>query len=1084
MASNKQFLKHFLATASTCAIFSVGSPITAMATLHETTGVGAANLNTGVNLTNGAVSSGDFLRILHNVAITANLTTDITIPAIAIGSKITAGTMTLINHNLTIGAISNNDTANTAAGPMNFTFGDAHNLTLTGNGDPTNNGGFATPIAANSATTYNQLGTVDFASNAATVIISASNATFSNQFDSSGGADGTVTINGSGNIFTGNIGNTNSLSAINVNADTTFQSPHVNVQNITIGDGQNLTLDCGASFIILTGDVNGNSDNASKLTITGVSTSGNILISGNIGTSKALSEMNLTSGISLSIYDPNGANSTYSIHSSITSTDSSYINIDSANLILFGDIGPTNKSFNQVSFNTDNTITINATGADRSIYAPIVTAAGDGTGTLATTGGNVTFTQDIGQAGGNSLKAVTFIGTDVENITFDGTNNIYSQTITHKALTLNSTANNLNITGTNYNMQYATWNTGNQTVTVAAGTDVTLTGTITIDAAFAVSEQVALDLSAATVTDTGITRLIFNVTGGAPASGDNIVMIKGMSNPITPIITGAGWTASVTPGMLTYIPPTTYTPIPNHPNNNITTDFPPANATGAEINTATTLVQNNFPTSNSTNPIDLFGVDTKTPQSIVSFEQNILNIFDTPKLRDGLEGKIGQLVTAYPDQVVPPATAIALVTAMEEDGKMSTDMANFMRTADPSSPLFQEIAKVSALGGQQQAEAMYNKIEKAAQNSINTTFETIENRGTFAYIATILTQPTITQATPIPLPSTPTNTTTPTSSTNATTPTTQIGQQADEEMEIPGDDLQAVAAGIAAGSNPYDRFGVWSSINGGFAHQKQLKGDAGFKSLSRGAAIGADTMINDITSIGFTVSNNMNYIKHKDAALGNKTDSSSWIGALYGNRQLKNNWFVRGAALFNRTRMHSNTLRITPGSVGNAKAKYNLISYGGEILVGFAHKFVNHVVATPTFGIRALHNNKMNYSEQGSTAQNIINMSQDAMNNYSALAGLSLSKTIVKYGIDFTPEAHANVQYGIDTKSPKGSFFSPLSPDQNTYFIGNKSSAVTSTYGVGLTISHDRIECGISGDMNIADKYVGYQGALKLKVKF
>ena len=106
------------------------------------------------------------------------------------------------------------------------------------------------------------------------------------------------------------------------------------------------------------------------------------------------------------------------------------------------------------------------------------------------------------------------------------------------------------------------------------------------------------------------------------------------------------------------------------------------------------------------------------------------------------------------------------------------------------------------------------------------------------------------------------------------------------------------------------------------------------------------------------------------------------------------------------------------------------------------------------------------------------------MNNYSALARLSVAKTIVKNDIAFTPEAHANLQYGINMKAPSGSFVSPLTPLQNTSFVGTRASKLTSTYGLSLTGSNDRIECAVSADVNIAEKYVGYTGALKLKVKF
>jgi outer membrane autotransporter protein len=299
--------------------------------------------------------------------------------------------------------------------------------------------------------------------------------------------------------------------------------------------------------------------------------------------------------------------------------------------------------------------------------------------------------------------------------------------------------------------------------------------------------------------------------------------------------------------------------------------------------------------------------------------------------------------------------------------------------------------------------------------------------------------------------------------------------------ENPGDDFREVAQGIAAGSNAYDKYGVWLSAHAGKALQKDYKGEAGFKSDAEGFSLGVDTMISERTSIGAAVSNSFDHIKYRNS--GNKTDTSSWVGAIYGNHKLKNNWFIKGTALFNRTRMNSKDLRVIYGGYGTAHAKYNLISYGGEAAVGFMHHFKNDLMLVPTIGFRVLHNNKSNFMQYGNTYQNNT-LSTNAINNYSAIGGLSLSKNFVEYGIIFTPEAHVNVQYGINQQTPKGTFVSALTPNQPTNFIGTKSNKITSIYGLGLTGSSDRIEVGITGDVTIANRYVGYQGSLKVKVMF
>ena len=193
---------------------------------------------------------------------------------------------------------------------------------------------------------------------------------------------------------------------------------------------------------------------------------------------------------------------------------------------------------------------------------------------------------------------------------------------------------------------------------------------------------------------------------------------------------------------------------------------------------------------------------------------------------------------------------------------------------------------------------------------------------------------------------------------------------------------------------------------------------------------------------------------------------------------------MRGTALFNKTHINNKSLRsLATGGYGIAQAKYNMISYGGDAILGFTHRFANQVIATPTLGIRVLHNDKISYAETGNTNFN-IKSSQRALTSYSSLAGLSVARSFMRSGVELTPEAHINAQYGINSKGPKGSFVSPLTPNITNDFVGTSPSKLTTVYGVSVTGSFDRVECSVGGDMTIADKYVGYQGTLKVKVKF
>ena len=130
-----------------------------------------------------------------------------------------------------------------------------------------------------------------------------------------------------------------------------------------------------------------------------------------------------------------------------------------------------------------------------------------------------------------------------------------------------------------------------------------------------------------------------------------------------------------------------------------------------------------------------------------------------------------------------------------------------------------------------------------------------------------------------------------------------------------------------------------------------------------------------------------------------------------------------------------------------------------------------------------LHNQKISYMETGNTGQN-ISSKQKALTSYSWLGGVSVARSFLARGIELTPEVHINAQYGINSKGPKGSFVSPLNPNISTSFVGTSPSKLTTVYGVNFTGTTDRIETSVGADMTVSSKYVGYQGSLKLKVKF
>ena len=298
---------------------------------------------------------------------------------------------------------------------------------------------------------------------------------------------------------------------------------------------------------------------------------------------------------------------------------------------------------------------------------------------------------------------------------------------------------------------------------------------------------------------------------------------------------------------------------------------------------------------------------------------------------------------------------------------------------------------------------------------------------------------------------------------------------------VGGSDLEASAQGIAAGSSA-EKHGVWGQVMGGIATQKARKGAAGFKSNMIGSMVGADTMINDNATLGVAFGNVANNVNMKDLQKGDKTRSSSWVFSGYGNYQFDNDFFIRGAVAYTRTAVNNTEKRqITNTQSGLAKAKYNVNSFGGELTVGKAFA-AGGVTVIPSVGARLTHTGKISYKEGGNTGLNTA-ISQGAMNSLYGVAGLQVTKAFVNGDSIITPEAHANVQYGLGMKTPKGKFISQLDNKAVSY-VGNKPSRFSADVGCGIMAETGALEYGVAYDANIAAGYVGHQGTVKLKVKF
>lgn len=290
--------------------------------------------------------------------------------------------------------------------------------------------------------------------------------------------------------------------------------------------------------------------------------------------------------------------------------------------------------------------------------------------------------------------------------------------------------------------------------------------------------------------------------------------------------------------------------------------------------------------------------------------------------------------------------------------------------------------------------------------------------------------------------------------------------------------MQGVAAGDSA-----ERFGLWGSALGGTATQGKRKGSSAFRSNIFGGLVGVDTLLSDRTMAGFVVGNAAGNVKFKDAKLGDRIKSSSWIFSGYGSHSITDNLFVRGAITGSSTRVNSSEKRIGAISGTNyAIGKYTVEAFSAEAAIGYNYRTQGGATFTPSAGIRLSRVNDIEYKETGAGRQN-RDVKQNASHSTSILLGAQYSTTQYWDDTVLVPEAHVNVRYGHGVKTPKGKF----SPEGRNTFVGysgEKPSNLHVNFGGGVTTNIDNIEYGVGYDVHLADKYIGHQGTLKVKVKF
>ena len=289
--------------------------------------------------------------------------------------------------------------------------------------------------------------------------------------------------------------------------------------------------------------------------------------------------------------------------------------------------------------------------------------------------------------------------------------------------------------------------------------------------------------------------------------------------------------------------------------------------------------------------------------------------------------------------------------------------------------------------------------------------------------------------------------------------------------------------GVSAGDNDGNQRGAWATPFFAQATQKMRKNVSGFKAKTYGGTFGFDNLVSEDLLLGLAYTMVDTKLNHKDKKRGDTTRANTHLLSIYGAKDLPNNWFAQGIASFGLSRVINNEARrVSNTAYETARGKYDSTTYSAELMGGYNHKLNDSTNLTPMFGLRYARFNDAGYTETGTTFSNVA-VKRKAVNKLEAVLGVRSTMAVEMNKVILSPELHGFVNVDMLNKAPKvdarlNGLFNPL-PSKAT-----KPARAFVNLGGSISAKYSMMEYGIGYDANIANKYIGHQGTIKVRVNF
>ena len=266
----------------------------------------------------------------------------------------------------------------------------------------------------------------------------------------------------------------------------------------------------------------------------------------------------------------------------------------------------------------------------------------------------------------------------------------------------------------------------------------------------------------------------------------------------------------------------------------------------------------------------------------------------------------------------------------------------------------------------------------------------------------------------------------------------------------------APATGRAGGDYKIDAGGVWAK--GLYSRAKQ---DAAFRGYTQGVAMGIDTIIEDVFTLGVGYAYSATDIK----ADARKTNVYGHNFFAYGEYQ-PNQWFVNTALSYSKSNYKEQKELV------GTDAKYNVETYGAQAMTGYDFT----CGLTPQAGLRYLH------VKQDAHSDGLTYVDTDDTDLLTAVAGVNFAKDLSTKAVTFTPEVRLAATYDVVSDGAEANVILGSS----SYTVsGKRLPRFGVEAGLGLQMSVlDKVDVNVDYDLSVRRDYTSHTGTVSLKYNF